>query len=186
MPVAGKRAGSTVKPPTAQPVPEPRPIGRPSEYTTAIGAEICERLMGGASLKAICESELMPARSTVMKWLADNAHPDFSDSYARARTIQADADADDIGDIARQAADGKIEPAAATAAINGLKWTAGKRRPDKYGDSSTLNHRGAIGTFDPTKCTDEQLAQLEAVLGPIAAASGDAGAGEGGEGQAGG
>lgn len=111
-----------------------RGTGRPPAYTDEIGEEICQRLMDGQSLKAICEDPHMPARSSVMKWLAEDTFPVFSDSYARARKVQADTDADDIGDIARKAARGEIDPGAARAAIDGLKWTAGKRKPQVYGD----------------------------------------------------
>lgn len=165
---------------------ESRPVGRPSVYSEEIDLEICRRLIEGESLRKICADAHMPAMSSIMLWLADDTYPDFSERYARARDLQGDTDADDIGDIARKAAAGEIDAASATAAINGLKWTAGKRKPLKYGDRTTVKHTGAVGTFDPTKCTDAQLAQLEAILGPIAAASDDAGSDQGGEGQAGG
>lgn len=42
-------------------------------------------------------------------------------------------------------------------------------------------HSGAIGTYDLTNLTDEQLAVLESILGPLAYAGGDQG-GEGAEG----
>lgn len=118
------------------------PVGRPSEFTDEIGEAICERLIDGESLRKICADDDMPAKSTVMKWLASGRHPEFVDQYTRTREMTADTDADDIGHIARQAARGEIEPAAATAAINGLKWTAGKRQPKKYGDKVALTGGG--------------------------------------------
>lgn len=114
------------------------PTGRPTSFTQEAADEICERLIDGESLRAICEEERMPAKSTVMKWLANGAFPQFVDQYTRAREAAGDTDADDIAHFARQAARGEIEPAAATAAINGLKWTAGKRQPKKYGDKLAL------------------------------------------------
>jgi hypothetical protein len=159
---------------------------RPSEFDPVIGDLICDRIIEGESLRAICEDPDLPAKSTVMKWLASGQHPAFVDQYARAREISADTDEDDIGHYARQAAKGEIEPGAATAAINGLKWTAGKKAPKKYGDTSTVKHAGAIGHFDASKYTDEQLAALEIVLEPLAAAGGDAEGDSAGEGEAGG
>lgn len=123
---------------------EPRPVGRPTAYTEAVDLEVCQRLIEGESLRSICTDEHIPSISSVMLWLADDAYPAFSERYARARDLQGDTDADDIGDIARKAARGEIEPAAATAAINGLKWTAGKRQPRKYGDKLDLNHAGSL------------------------------------------
>lgn len=110
----------------------PKPTGRPSAYTDEIAREICRRLIDGESLRAICEDDHMPSKSTVLLWAATNES--FSDQYAYARELSAEADADDVAHYARMAATGKIEPAAATAAINGLKWSAGKRQPKKYGD----------------------------------------------------
>lgn len=117
---------------------------RPSEFRPEIGDAICERLIDGESLRSICSDDDMPAKSTVMKWLASGEHQAFVDQYARARELAGDADFDDIGHIARQVARGEIEPAAATAAINGLKWTAAKRQPKKYGDKVEVEHSGGM------------------------------------------
>lgn len=117
---------------------------RPSEFDPAVGDIICERLIDGESLRRICEDDDMPAKSTVMKWLASGKHPSFVDQYTRAREVAADTDFDDIGHIARQAARGEIEPNAARAAMDGLKWTAAKRQPKKYGDKIEHEHTGGL------------------------------------------
>lgn len=111
---------------------------RPSEFSQSVANAICDRLIEGESLRSICADDDMPAKSTVMKWLASEKFPGFVDQYARAREMAADTDADDVGHIARQVARGEIDPAAARAAIDGLKWTAGKRQPKKYGDKVAL------------------------------------------------
>jgi hypothetical protein len=46
--------------------------GRPSEYSDKIAEAICERLLNGESLRAICADPAMPARATVFRWLARN------------------------------------------------------------------------------------------------------------------
>jgi hypothetical protein len=159
-------------------------VGRPTDYTPELALKICERIADGESLRKICADSDMPARSAVFRWLGQ--HPEFEDHYARAREMSAEADADDVGHYARQAAEGKIDPAAARAAIDGLKWSAGKRKPKKYGDAVQMRHSGAIGRFDASRYTDEQLEQLESLLGDLAVTGGDAGGGEGGEGASGG
>jgi hypothetical protein len=126
----------------------------------------------------------MPDKSTVLRWAF--SHAEFRDHYARARDMAAETDADDVEHYARAAAEGEIEPNAANAAINGLKWAAGKRNPKKYGEAVQMKHSGAVGRFDAGRYTDEQLERLEGVLGDLALAGGDAGGGEGGEGAAGG
>jgi hypothetical protein len=148
-------------------------VGRHSEFTEEIGTAICVRIADGESLRAICEDDDMPERCTVFAWI--NRHPEFADQYARAREMSAEADADDVGHYARKAADGEIEPAAARAAIDGLKWSAGKRKPKKYGDAIQMKHSGAIGVFDPGKHTDDQLRTMLSILEPAAVAGRDGG-----------
>ena len=126
------------------------PIGRPSSYTEAIGDEICERMCNGESLRAICDPDTMPNRSTVFRWLAHDGHESFRDQYTRAREEQADAIFDECLQIADDATndymDSQDSEGATTAKLNGehiqrsklridtRKWMAGKMRPKKYGD----------------------------------------------------
>lgn len=114
--------------------------------------QICERLANGESLKAICEDEGMPARSTVFKWLAENKP--FSDMYARAREEQADAIFDEIIEIADDGRNDWMERRGeedagwvtngeniqrAKLRIDARKWMAGKLRPKKYGEKLELS-----------------------------------------------
>ena len=62
--------------------------GRPSEYSDKIAEAICERLLNGESLRAICADPAMPARATVFRWLARNQ--EFRRSYAFARQCHAE------------------------------------------------------------------------------------------------
>ncbi|REF70394.1 hypothetical protein [Paracoccus versutus] len=103
---------------------------------------ICEAIASGSSLLQHLRKKGMPGYTTVMKWLA--ADPDFQANYARAREAQADADADKIGDIVDRVLAGKLDPQAARAAIDALKWTAGKRQPKKYGDKLDLDINGRV------------------------------------------
>ena len=73
------------------------PAGRPTTYTPELAAEICSQIADGQSLRKICRAEHMPAMSSVFLWLSKN--PEFSDQYAKARDIQADAMAEDMLDI---------------------------------------------------------------------------------------
>ena len=57
-----------------------------------------------------------------------------------------------------------------TAQIFWLKTRAGWKEP-----AVDHNHRGAIGTYDLTKLSNEKLAELEAILGSAALAGGDQG-----------
>ncbi|WP_181315847.1 terminase small subunit protein [Rhizobium sp. JAB6] len=127
--------------------------GRPSDFTSEIAEQICERLAEGNSLRSICEAEDMPSKTTVFRWL--NAFPDFRDQYARAREAQADALFDEILDIADTPITGEktkvdkdgnvIEMTKADMIehrrlqIEARKWMAGKLRPKVYGDKLDID-----------------------------------------------
>jgi hypothetical protein len=152
--------------------------GRHSEFSAEIADLICERIADGESLRAICGDPEMPGKATVFRWLAENAT--FRDQYARAREAQADGEVDEIVDIA-DGEDGDGDVQRDRLRVDARKWRAAKMAPKKYGDSSTINHRGAVGVFDPAKHSTDELRTLLAILEPAAVSGGD---GEGDQGGA--
>ena len=78
MPHICRRNGKTA---TMQNEDQPK-HGRPSAYSDKIAEAICERLINGESLRAICADPRMPAKATVFRWLASNQ--EFRRSYALA------------------------------------------------------------------------------------------------------
>ena len=136
--------------------------GRPSTYTLETAAAICERIADGESLKAICASEDMPARSTVFKWLAEQ--PGFSDMYVRARDEQADALADDMLAIADQydTTSEALNPdmiQRAKLRIDTRKWVAAKLKPKKYGEKQEIEQTVNM-KLSLTEMSDEELAAI--------------------------
>lgn len=109
--------------------------GRPSTFNPDVADTICQELMAGRSLKAVCQGEGMPGTSTVYEWLSRDA--EFADSYARAREVQADVLADEIVHIA----DTEPDAQKARNRIDARKWLASKLRPKKYADRVELDHR---------------------------------------------
>ena len=123
--------------------------GRPSTYTEAIAAEICDRLADGESLRSICRDKHMPDRNTVHDWaFKDEA---FYRQYARARELQAETLVDEIIDISddgtndwmdRQNGDGQVidrvvdheHITRSRLRIDSRKWFASKVLPKKYGE----------------------------------------------------
>ena len=77
--------------------------GRPTRYTPEVAADICTRLAGGESLRAICRDGAMPSFSAVINWLFDGEHDEFVAQYTRAREAQAEVWADEIVSIADEA-----------------------------------------------------------------------------------
>lgn len=133
---------------------------RQSEFTQEIADLICERIADGESLRSICADDAMPSTSTVCKWLSQQKP--FSEQYARARELQADALFDEILEIVddglndwieRKGDDGKtlgwIENGEAlrrsALRVDARKWMAGKLQPKKYSEKHQLALTGADG-----------------------------------------
>ena len=110
------------------------PAGRPSSFSSDKVEAICERLMVGESLRAICRDKDMPGISTVMAWL--NKSPEFQEQYVRAREIQAEYLVDEIIEIADKAGEEKVN--SARLRIDARKWAASKMAPKKYADRQII------------------------------------------------
>ena len=102
-------------------------------------------LGNGDSLLFILKGDGMPSRPTVYTWLND-AHPDFDEvffnNYVRVREESGDYDAEKVPDIVDQMLTGEITPEQARVAIDAYKWTAGVKKPKKYGKSVDLTTNG--------------------------------------------
>lgn len=107
--------------------------GRPTVRSPELAATICREIAEGRSLRRICASKKMPAKSTVIDWLREDVA--FSVQYARAREAQAEVLADEIIELADKAI-GKTtaEVQGHRLAVDARKWVASKLRPRKYGD----------------------------------------------------
>jgi hypothetical protein len=122
--------------------------GRSPGYTTEIAETICDRLVNGESLRAICADPAMPAKATVCRWLARNQ--EFRRWYAFARQCQAEgfgfeilAIADDSSRdyVKKTGVDGKVtwvfdkeNLARQRLQINALKSIVARMTPRKYCD----------------------------------------------------
>lgn len=127
-------------------------VGRPSDYTPELAAEICARLAEGESMRSVCRDESMPSCRTLFNWM--HAHPEFLQQYARAKEESADALADEILDIADNATNdwmkrnhGEDDPGwvangeniqRSRVRIDTRKWIASKLKPKKYGDKVAI------------------------------------------------
>jgi hypothetical protein len=117
--------------------------GRPSEYTDELGDQLCAWIAAGGSLKGWCRHEGR-AIDTVYRWMRQDAR--FHDRYARAHEDRADTLADEMLEIADEAAqDASIEGvAAAKLRVETRRWIAQKLRPQKWGERATVEHVGAV------------------------------------------
>ncbi len=131
--------------------------GRPSTYTPELGAEICDLIAEGYTLRQIGEREGMPWKSTVNKWRT--LYPDFEAMYARAKAMQADHMAEEIIEIADDGSNDWMtreqENGGTTTVldhehvqrsklrVDARKWVMAKMAPRKYGDQVAIT--GADG-----------------------------------------
>ena len=106
--------------------------GRPSDYTEEEADRICAWIAEGRSLRSYCRLEHR-GLDTVYRWLRERK--DFRERYARAHDDRADSLADEIVDIADEAASGSMEEIqAARLRVDARKWVASKLKPTKWGD----------------------------------------------------
>ena len=137
-------------------------MGRPIKFSQAIAEKICERIADRESLRSICRDEDMPAKSTVLSWLADEEKAAFRARYALAREILADGFVDEMVEIADDRSNDWIEKKNAAGETTGWQengeairrsqlriatrqWVAETLKPKKYGAKVELDH-GVTGT----------------------------------------
>lgn len=125
--------------------------GRPRRCTPAVTRRICERLMAGESLRAICADPQLPSEGTVYRAIATD--PKFQEQYVRARRAQAERYADELIAIADTPAIGRkivtrfggeretIEGDMVERSrlrVDTRKWVLARLLPRRYGDRLEL------------------------------------------------
>ena len=122
---------------------------RPSMYSDELGAEICDRLINGESLRSVCKDgtgERMPSATTVFKWISatntDKKAAPFKDMYDRACIERAEAFVEDIIEIADTCPESKEGVLKARLKTEVRKWHAEKRQPRKYGKQVDITTGG--------------------------------------------
>ncbi len=127
-------------------------MGRPSEYTEALAAEVLAGIATtNKGLATLCEENPnWPEPRTIYRWLM--ANDTFCQRYARAKEDQtqvledemlAIADTPQIGEIVTDKGD-KVEIRRGDMIehrrlrIEARKWLMGKLKPKKYGDKTAI------------------------------------------------
>jgi hypothetical protein len=122
-----------------------------STYTLQLGAEICQRIALGESLRSICRDDAMPDQTTVYRWLRDDE--DFRQRYTRAREDQAEFYLDEIIAISDDTThdtkhtDSGEQPnsewiSRSRLRVDARKWAMSKLAPKKYGDKLDVTTAG--------------------------------------------
>jgi Bacteriophage Sf6, terminase small subunit-like len=135
-----------------------RDRGRPSIFNPKVASEICERIADGETLRQICSDRSMPAKTTVLRWLARAENGEFRDQYARARELMGDSLAeeviaiadDDAGDVISDGKGGQTldwqNVQRSRLRVDARKWFASKVAPKRYGDRVMQELSGPDGT----------------------------------------
>jgi hypothetical protein len=134
---------------TVEPEIQAPKMGRPSEFSQEIMAEICERMAEGKSLRQICEDAEMPNRRTIMRWvknddaakkLYDAAQVDRMHWYAdEIVNIAYDTSKDTITGNAGQPLCNHEWIARSRLKVDSLKFLMAKLAPRTYGDKLPEN-----------------------------------------------
>lgn len=115
-------------------------LGRPSIYSEEIADAICEKIIGGMSVRQLCREPGMPSETSVYVWL--DRHPAFAAKYTRARSAQTEAMLEEMLEIADK--DG-LDPQEKRVRIDTRKWAMSKLHTRRYGDVQKLEHSGPDG-----------------------------------------
>lgn len=122
---------------------ERKATGRPSKYTEALVAEICDRVANGTPLREICREDDKPSWVTFYNWLC--ADKELSLRFAQARELGTDAIAEDalsiIDAIPERIDGGKMDSAYVQWQKNRVEMRLkllAKWNPKKYGDRQII------------------------------------------------
>lgn len=131
--------------------------GRPTDYTPELAAELFARMVGGLSLRKICEADDMPDRTTFFVWI--QKHTEFANQYAIAAEARSEALVEDMLEIADNGTNDWMidnDPDNPGYRLNGehinrsrlrvdvRKWHASKLKPKKYGEKLDVDHTGSV------------------------------------------
>ena len=118
-------------------------------YPLEVRDAILDRIADGDSLRAVCDSDGMPDKATVCRWLASDS--EFATKYARAREAQADVLFDGMAEVEESVLSGVLKPDAARVVLDSRRWRAEKLKPKAYGNKLDLNHSGRV-QFERIEC----------------------------------
>lgn len=127
--------------------------GRPSSYTQEKADEICELIVSGFSLKAICALEGFPSITTVLRWV--EANDDFRRQYARSQSLKMEHLAEELMEISDDGSNDYMEQRRKNGEVfighnqdhiqrsrlrvDTRKWLMSKLAPKKYSEKVVLS-----------------------------------------------
>lgn len=102
---------------------------KPTELTPTLASQICDRIIYGETLTAICDEPEMPTLRTVHRWLETNEA--FAKELETARHFAADWLADECIELLKNK--GNESPEMLRLRIETRQWLCGVLYPERYG-----------------------------------------------------
>ncbi len=114
-------------------------MGRPTIFTKELADKICFRISSGESLRSIVKDKKIPAMSTILLWVIDGKHSDFSEQYTQACATRAES----LFEEALEIADEENEDVSRSRLrVDTRKWYLSKVLPKKFGEKLDLTSGG--------------------------------------------
>ncbi len=132
-------------------------MGRPTIYTDELATTICQRIANGETFRDLDKDPKMPSVDTMIRWLTDNKHKDFSEQYKHARAVQAEKMFDELLEIADDGSndlmtvkkgnneyemENKEVTNRSRLRVDTRKWYLSKVLPKKYGEKLDVTSDG--------------------------------------------
>ena len=127
--------------------------------------KICAMIADGVSLRSASKQHDVND-TTFLSWC--DLIPELDEQYTRAREARGVYYGDRIGEVVEKTITGEIDPAAARAAIDGLKWTAARMASKRLGDKIQAEVTGKNGgpiesTLNVTGLSTAALSEIMAL-----------------------
>lgn len=107
----------------------PQLIDSTNTYDQVKGDLICERIMHGETISAICDDPAMPSYSAVCRW--KRKHEDFAKNFEQAKKDRAERFHDKAVKVASDTDQDRVK-------FDALKWGAQVGNPAKYGPQTKV------------------------------------------------
>lgn len=120
--------------------------------------EFLARISDGESGRKVCRDKSMPSWGSV--WTKIRKEPNFMQRYSAALESRGMVLADELDEIKVGVLSGMLDPTAARAAADIVKWQAARMTPRVYGDKAhmTVESKGG-GFLEELKRVNDAIAQ---------------------------
>ena len=106
--------------------------------------EFIRRTADGESMRSICDDNHMPSTTTICTWLS-KAEEGVLEQYARAMDLRGQRFGERVAELSEKVLDTPdLDPNRARVAMDGLKWSAARLAPKRYGDRIEAHVTGEL------------------------------------------